>query len=111
MFYRKKFCLNQKYLDLKANPDRLARGAIIESELDKGRGIKCNGSCAERNNENRRPVYCGSFSWVEFVQCLMKEEIRFLKLLHLHRYRFLDLKAAPQAGDTFVVVESERDGA
>ena len=25
-------------MELKANPDRLAKGTIIESELDKGRG-------------------------------------------------------------------------
>ena len=31
--------LEAELLDLKANPERTARGAVVESELDKGRGI------------------------------------------------------------------------
>ena len=31
--------LEAEVLDLKANPDRLARGVVIEAELDKGKGI------------------------------------------------------------------------
>lgn len=34
-----KVLLEAEILDLKANPDRLAKGAVIESTLDKGRGV------------------------------------------------------------------------
>jgi translation initiation factor IF-2 len=34
-----KILVEAEVLDLKANPDRLARGAVIESKLDKGKGI------------------------------------------------------------------------
>ena len=33
-----KVLLEAEMLDLKANPDRLAVGSVIESSLDKGRG-------------------------------------------------------------------------
>ena len=34
-----KILLEAEILDLKANPERLARGVVVESELDKGKGI------------------------------------------------------------------------
>lgn len=34
--------LEAELLDLKANPDREARGVVIEAELDKGKGIIAN---------------------------------------------------------------------
>jgi translation initiation factor IF-2 len=34
--------------ELKANPDRLARGTVIESRLDKGRGPLATVLCSER---------------------------------------------------------------
>ena len=38
-FLLEKIILEAELLDLKANPNRLTRGAVVEAELDKGRGV------------------------------------------------------------------------
>ncbi len=46
--------LTAEVMELKANPNRAARGLVIEAELDKGKGICCNCSCTERYTPRRR---------------------------------------------------------
>lgn len=45
--------LQAEILDLKANPNRSAMGAVIEAKLDVGRGPVADGSGAERHPETR----------------------------------------------------------
>ena len=40
--------LQADVLELKANPNRQARGIIIEAKLDKGKRTCCYSSCTER---------------------------------------------------------------
>ncbi len=42
--------------EYKANPDKRARGTVIEAELDKGRGPSCTYPCTARYIESRRCV-------------------------------------------------------
>ena len=40
--------LTAEVSELKANPNRKARGVVIEAQLDKGRGPGCNRTGSER---------------------------------------------------------------
>ena len=46
--------LTAEVMELKANPNRRARGLVLEAQLDKGRGSGCNSPCTERNTACRR---------------------------------------------------------
>ena len=55
--------LTAEVMELKANPNRAARGLVIEAELDKGKGICCNCSCTERYTPRRRCDRSRKRSW------------------------------------------------
>lgn len=100
--------LESDVLDLKANPDRLARGAVVEAELDKGRGI--TGTILVQKGTLRigDPFVAGIYYGK--VRAMFDE--RGKKLFEAppaSPVLVLGFEGAPQAGDTFVVVESERE--
>jgi translation initiation factor IF-2 len=100
--------LEADVLDLKANPDRLARGAVVEAELDKGRGI--TGTILVQKGTLRigDPFVAGIF----FGKVRAMFDERGNKLFEAPPatpVQVLGFEGAPQAGDTFVVVESERE--
>jgi len=103
-----KVLLEAEMLDLKANPNKLALGSIIESELDKGRGFMAtmliqNGAMrvgdvllagstygrikAMYNERNQRVTYAGPAEPVVV----------------------LGLNGAPQAGDKFNVMANDKE--
>ena len=103
-----KLLLEAELLDLKANPDREARGAVVESELDKGRGI--TGTILVQKGTLKigdsfvAGVYHGK------VRAMFDE--RGNKVIDAEPSTpvlVLGFEGAPQAGDTFIVVESERE--
>jgi translation initiation factor IF-2 len=99
--------LEADVLDLKANPDRLARGAVVEAELDKGRGI--TGTILVQKGTLRigDPFVAGIYFGK--VRAMFGE--RGNKLFEAPPstpVQVLGFEGAPQAGDTFVVLESER---
>jgi translation initiation factor IF-2 len=100
--------LEAEVLDLKANPDRLARGVVVESELDKGRGI--TGTILVQKGTLRigDPFVAGIY----FGKVRAMFDERGNKLFDVPPstpIQVLGFEGAPQAGDTFVVVKSERD--
>lgn len=100
--------LEAEVLDLKANPDRLARGAVVEAELDKGRGI--TGTILVQKGTLRigDPFVAGIY----FGKVRAMFDERGNKLFEASPstpVQVLGFEGAPQAGDTFVVVESERE--
>ncbi|MFO7448451.1 MAG: translation initiation factor IF-2 [Ignavibacteriaceae bacterium] len=99
--------LEAELLDLKANPGRLARGVVVESELDKGRGI--TGTILVQKGTLRigDPFVAGVYQGK--VRAMFDE--RGNKVDHAGPatpVQVLGFEGAPQAGDTFVVVESDR---
>jgi len=103
-----KLLLEAELLDLKANPDREARGAVVESELDKGRGI--TGTILVQKGTLKigdsfvAGVYHGK------VRAMFDE--RGNKVTDAEPstpVQVLGFEGSPQAGDTFIVVESERE--
>jgi len=103
-----KILLEAELLDLTANPDREARGAVVESELDKGKGI--TGTILVQKGTLRigDPFVAGIY----FGKVRAMFDERSKKVLEAPPSTpvlVLGFEGAPQAGDTFIVVESERD--
>ena len=102
-----KILLEAELLELKANPVRTARGAVVESELDKGRGI--TGTILVQKGTLRigDPFVAGIFQGK--VRAMFDERGNKVDEAGPSTpVQVLGFEGSPQAGDTFVVVESER---
>lgn len=102
-----KILLEAEILDLKANPDRHARGVVVESELDKGRGITGTILIQKGTLKIGDPFVAGVYQGK--VRAMFDE--RGNKLTEVPPATpalVLGFEGPPQAGDSFVVVESER---
>jgi translation initiation factor IF-2 len=100
--------LEADVLDLKANPDRVARGAVVEAELDKGRGI--TGTILVQKGTLRigDPFVAGIYFGK--VRAMFDERgNKLFEAVPATPVLVLGFEGAPQAGDTFVVVDSERE--
>jgi translation initiation factor IF-2 len=99
--------LESELLDLKANPNRLARGVVIESELDKGRGIQCTILVQKGTLRIGDPFVAGIYFGK--VRAMFDERLnKVIDAPPSVPVQVLGFEGSPQAGDTFVVVESER---
>lgn len=99
--------LEAEMLDLKANPNRRARGAVVESELDKGRGITATILVQKGSLKIGDPFVAGIFQGK--VRAMFDERgNKVLSALPSTPVLVLGFEGTPQAGDTFIVVESER---
>src|SRR5690606_16250124 len=99
--------LEAELLDLKANPNRSARGVVVESELDKGRGI--TGTILVQKGTLRigDPFVAGIYQGK--VRAMFDERgNKVEEAVPSTPVLVLGFEGAPQAGDTFVVVESDR---
>ncbi len=99
--------LEADLLDLKANPNRNARGTVVESELDKGRGI--TGTILVQKGTLRigDPFVAGIYQGK--VRAMFDERgNKVEEAPPATPVLVLGFEGAPQAGDTFVGVESER---
>lgn len=100
--------LEAEILELKANPNRKAKGSIIEASLDKGKGYTTN-----------ILVQTGTLNIGDFI--LTGQYYGKIKAMHNERGQLvktagpstpvsiLGLNGAPQAGDTFNVMTDERE--
>ncbi|MBN1155300.1 translation initiation factor IF-2 [candidate division KSB1 bacterium] len=100
--------LEAEMLELKANPDRLARGVVIESELDKGMGIVATVLVQKGTLKIGDPFISGQYSGR--VKSLFNDKgDKTRKAAPSMPVQVLGFSGLPQAGDTFIVLESERD--
>ncbi len=103
-----KILLEAEILELKANPDRKARGAIIETTLEKGRGITATVLVQKGTLRIGEPFVAGN--QYGRVRAMFDERNKKVKEAPPSTpVLVLGFEGAPQAGDVFVVVESERD--
>ncbi|HCY75276.1 MAG TPA: translation initiation factor IF-2 [Ignavibacteriales bacterium] len=103
-----KIILEADLLDLKANPNRLTRGAVVEAELDKGRGV--TGTILVQKGTLRigDPFVAGIHHGK--VRAMFDERGNKVKDAPPSTpVLVLGFEGAPQAGDTFIVLESERE--
>lgn len=102
-----KILLEAEILDLKANPERLARGVVVESELDKGKGI--TGTILVQKGTLRigDPFIAGIYQGK--VRAMFDERgNKVTEAPPATPVLVLGFEGPPQAGDSFVIVESER---
>lgn len=103
-----KVVLEAELLDLKANPDKLAVGSVIESSLDKGRGYVTNLLVQGGTITIGDIVLAGSY--FGRIKAMFNERNNVIKVAGPSEpVVVLGLNGAPQAGDKFHVMESERD--
>jgi translation initiation factor IF-2 len=98
--------LQAEVLDLKANPDRAAEGAVVEAKLDKGRGPVATVLVQRGTLKVGDILVAGS----EFgrVRLLINDRGEFItEASPSMPVEVLGLSGAPEAGDEFVVVDSE----
>ena len=103
-----KIMLEAELLELKANYDRKARGVIIETQLDKGRGITSTVLIQKGTLKVGDPFVAGDYQGK--VRAMFNERN---KKIHeagpSYPALVLGFEGAPEAGDIFVVVGSERE--
>lgn len=94
-------------LELKANPDRYAKGVVIESQLDKGKGVIATVLVQKGTLRIGDPFIVGQYYGK--VRGLFDE---FGKKQHEARpsipIQVIGFTGLPQAGDTFIVLDSEK---
>ncbi|MEE9448764.1 MAG: translation initiation factor IF-2 [Ignavibacteriaceae bacterium] len=99
--------LEAEMLDLKVNPDRKVRGAVVETELDKGRGITGTILVQKGTLKIGDPFVGGIYQGK--VRAMFDERgKKVFEATPSTPVLVLGFEGTPQAGDTFVVVESER---
>lgn len=103
-----KVLLEAELLDLKANPDRKAIGSVIESSLDKGRGYVAtvlvqNGTLRVGN------VILAGTHFGKVKAMFNERNQRVAEAGPAAPVLILGLNGAPQAGDTFNVLETEQE--
>ncbi|MDP4220888.1 MAG: translation initiation factor IF-2 [Bacteroidota bacterium] len=98
--------LEADILELKANPDRPARGVIVEAEVDKGRGIQATVLVQKGTLRMGDPFIAGVYSGK--VRAMFDERGNRLEEAPPSRpVQLLGFDGIPQAGDQFIVVESD----
>ena len=94
-------------LDLRANPNKDARGVAIEANLDKGRGSVATVLVQSGTLEVGDPIVAGAAHGR--VRAMFDENGNAVTLATPSRpVQVLGLQSVPRAGDTFVVAEDER---
>ena len=103
-----KILLEAELLELKANPDRLAIGAVLEASLDKGRGYVTKVLVQTGTLNIGDPVVAGEHSGK--IKAMFNERGKRVKTAGPSTpVLLLGLSGAPQAGEKFKVMESEQE--
>ncbi|MCC6396804.1 MAG: translation initiation factor IF-2, partial [Bacteroidetes bacterium] len=102
-----KIVLESEVLDMKANPDRLAAGTIVEAQLDKGKGITATVLVQKGTLRVGDPFIAGIYSGK--VRAMFDERGNRVEVAGPSTpVQLTGLDGFPQAGDTFIVVDSDR---
>ena len=100
--------LEAALLELKANPNKSARGIVIEAEVDKGRGAVATVLVQAGTLRVGDVFVSGRYSGK--VRAMMDEFGRRMKAAGpSHPVEVLGFTGVPEAGDKFYAVESDKD--
>ena len=103
-----KVLLEAELLELKANPNRRAKGSIIESSLDKGRGYVATILVQDGTLHHGDIVLAGVYHGK--IKAMFNERgQRIQQALPGEPCLILGLNGAPQAGDEFNVMATEQE--
>jgi translation initiation factor IF-2 len=98
--------LQSDILELRANPDKLARGTIVEAKLDRGRGPVATVLVQEGTLHVGDAFVCGAFHGR--VRAMIDDRGRKIEQAPPSSpVEILGLQGVPQAGDSFVAVADE----
>jgi translation initiation factor IF-2 len=99
--------LQAELLELSANPERSAQGAVIEAKLDRGRGVIATALIQKGTLHVGEIIVCGG-SWGR-VRALIDDRGETVQEAGPSMpVEILGLDGVPEAGDLLVVVENER---
>ena len=99
--------LTAEVLDLKANPDRLAKGAVVEARLDKGKGPVA--TLLVQNGTLRTGDIIIAGTSVGHVRVMRDDRGKVVKEASPSTpVEIMGLSEVPSAGDSFAVVEDEK---
>ena len=103
-----KVVLEAEILELQANPDRMAQGAIVEASIEKGRGYVAKILVQNGTLQIGDPIVAGEYSGK--VKALINDQGKRIKEAGpAQPVLVLGLDGAPQAGELVKVVESEQE--
>jgi len=103
-----KVLLETDMMDLKANPDRLGSGAVIESSLDKGRGYLA--TILVQNGTVHKGDMMISGSYYGRIKAMMNERGQLVKEAGPSTpVSVLGLNGAPSAGEKFNIMTDEKE--
>ncbi|HVZ01533.1 MAG TPA: translation initiation factor IF-2, partial [Dongiaceae bacterium] len=98
--------LQADVLDLRANPDRAAQGAVIEAKLERGRGAVAT-LLVQKGTLHVGDIFVAGTEWGR-VRALLDDRGNPVESAGpATPVEVLGLQGTPQAGDVFSVVESE----
>ncbi|MDE6578087.1 MAG: translation initiation factor IF-2, partial [Muribaculaceae bacterium] len=103
-----KVLLEAEMLDLKANPDRLAIGSVIESSLDKGRGYVAT-VLVQNGTLKVGDVILAGTHYGKIKAMFNERNQRITEAGPSTPVLILGMNGAPTAGDTFNVLETEQE--
>ncbi len=103
-----KILLEAEMLELKANPDRNARGAVVESQMEVGRGITATVLIEKGTMTVGDPFVAGNYHGR--VRAMFDERNNKLDSVGPATPALvLGFEGLPQAGDSFIIVDSEKE--
>jgi translation initiation factor IF-2 len=99
--------LQAEIMELKANPDRAARGVVVEAKLDRGRGPVATVLIQQGTLREGDVVVAGHFHGK--VRALFNDRRQRVKSAGpVDPVEILGLSGVPNAGDTLLAVDDER---
>lgn len=100
--------LQAEVLELKASPEVAPRGTVIEAQIEPGRGPTATVIVRMGTLKTGQPFICGNYSGK--VKSLMDDKGQQVKTAPPSTpVKVLGFSGLPNAGDEFLVMESERD--
>ncbi|RYZ53040.1 MAG: translation initiation factor IF-2, partial [Sphingobacteriales bacterium] len=103
-----KVALEAELLELKANPDRIGTGSVIEASLDKGRGYQATILVQNGTLEQGDMIVCGQY-YGKIKAMFNERGQRVTEAGPSAPVQVLGLNGAPQAGEKFKVFEDENE--
>ena len=98
--------LQAEVLDLKANPDRVAEGTVIEAKLDRGRGPVAT-VLVQRGTLHAGDIVVAGSEWGRVRALLSENAVPLEEAGPSVPVEILGFSGAPEAGDRMAVVENE----
>jgi len=98
--------LQAELLELRANPDRLADGMVVEAQLDRGRGSVAT-VLVERGTLNVGDIIVAGAEWGRVRALIDDHGQQISSATPSMPVEILGLQGAPEAGDRFSIVENE----